>query len=309
MRLTVVLISAMIFVFGGRAEAFRIVVISDLNGSYGSVSYAQEVHRAVEHIIRLDPDVVISTGDMVAGQRRPHLSKAEIRAMWHGFQAAVTEPLERAGIPFLVTPGNHDASAYGGFEEERRLFRETWIAREPRGVTGDWPFVYTLETRGIRFISLDATTVGALPPEQMTWLEGLGDNGGPTIAFSHLPLHPVAQERETEIIGDPALGEVFEKIGADVHLSGHHHAYYPGSHEDVAFIAQACLGGGPRRLIGQSTRAPKGFTIIDFEGGSMTVHALDVGTFEQIDLGTLPEEIGKLRRLDLAPTPMVSPRQ
>ncbi len=309
MRLTAVLIAALFFFASSRAEAFRIVVISDLNGSYGSVSYAPEVHRAIEHIIRLEPDVVISTGDMVAGQRRPHLSEADIRAMWRGFHAAVTEPLEKAGIPLLITPGNHDASDYGGFEEERRLFRETWITRAPRGVTGDWPFAYTLQVGGTRFISLDATTVGAVSSEQMRWLEGLGDDGGPTIAFSHLPLHPVAQERETEIIGDPALGEVFEIIGADVHLSGHHHAYYPGSYNEVAFVAQACLGGGSRRLIGRSTRAPKGFTVIDVEDGMITVQGLDVGTFDPIDVETLPEGIGKLRRLDIAPTPTASTRQ
>lgn len=309
MRLRAAITAALLILLTGPAHAFRIVVISDLNGSYGSVSYAPEVHRAVEHILRLEPDVVVSTGDMVAGQRRPHLTEAEVRAMWRGFHSAVTEPLENAGIPLLVTPGNHDASAYGGFEGERRIFHETWASRTPRGVLGDWPFAYAVEMGGVRFVSLDATTVGALPRSQMRWLESLGDDGGPTVAFSHLPLHPFAQERETEIIGDPALGDIFEMIGTDMHLTGHHHVYYPGSHENVAFVAQACLGGGPRRLIGRSARAPKGFTVIDVEDDRMSVQALDVGTFDPIDLETLPESIGLLNRLDLQPTSSVSPGQ
>ena len=89
----------------------RVVVISDLNGSYGSTTYAARVADAVEVIVEMRPDLVISTGDMVAGQRQPHLTEAEVRAMWAAFHRTVTAPLEAAGIPLAVTPGNHDASA------------------------------------------------------------------------------------------------------------------------------------------------------------------------------------------------------
>ena len=45
-----------------RPGAFRVVVISDLNGSYGSVDYDPRVGRAVTAIIAMRPDLVISTG-------------------------------------------------------------------------------------------------------------------------------------------------------------------------------------------------------------------------------------------------------
>ena len=301
------LLAILLIVSGGPAAAFRIVVISDLNGSYGSVTYEPGVKRAIEAIIELAPDVVISTGDMVAGQRRPHLSEAEVRAMWRGFHSAVTDPLVEAGIPILVTPGNHDASAYSGFEAERGIYREEWERLRPGGVEGDWPFAYTVRMGDVRFVSLDATTVGALPKEQMKWLEGLGDDGGATVVFSHLPLHPFAQGRETEIVGDPALAGVFEAIGADMQLSGHHHAFYPGSDGTVAFIAQACLGGGARKLIGWDQRPGKGFTVIDVTDDQITVVGRDARSLETMPLKTLPERIGDLRRLDLAPTATVSP--
>ncbi|WP_217362476.1 hypothetical protein, partial [Ruegeria arenilitoris] len=41
------------------AEAVRIVVISDLNGSYGSVKYDARVGKAIKRIIEIDPDLVI----------------------------------------------------------------------------------------------------------------------------------------------------------------------------------------------------------------------------------------------------------
>ena len=128
------LLSAILLLFisgSAFAQSLRVAVISDLNGSYGSTDYNPRVNAVVERIIKLAPDLVISTGDMVAGQRRPVLSETQVKAMWQAFHAGVTDPLRSAGIPLLVTPGNHDASAYGGFEGERRIFTEQWRARKP----------------------------------------------------------------------------------------------------------------------------------------------------------------------------------
>lgn len=147
---------------------------------------------------------------------------------------------------------------------------------------------------------------GALPAEQMQWLDSLGDRDGPTVAFSHLPLHPVAQGREAEIIGDPALARMFERIGVDLHLSGHHHAYYPGSDGEVAYVAQACLGGGPGTLIGENRRSSKGFTLIEVSEGNIKVAGHSTDGFDAIPLSDLPTSIGKIMRLDLAPTATVS---
>jgi hypothetical protein len=303
---------------GGAASAapLRVVVISDLNGSYGSVTYAPRVEEAIRAIVAMKPDLVISTGDMVAGQRRPHLSEAEVRAMWDGFHRTVTAPLEAAGIPLAVTPGNHDASAYGGFERERQLYAETWAAHRPDlDYVGEdcYPFAYAFDIGDVRFASIDATTVGALAPEQETWLRDTMAGAGSTrIVFSHLPVWPVAVGRETEIIGDPGLADLFREVGIDLHLSGHHHAYYPGASGGVAYVAQACLGSGPRALIGTSEKTEPGFTILDIaEDGHIEVSAVTGPDLEtRLDPRTLPATIGSgaalLERLDLARLPAVT---
>lgn len=292
------------------ADDLRVVVISDLNGSYGSVNYSQTVRRAVKEIISLKPDLVISTGDMVAGQRQPHLTESVVRDMWKGFHKAVTDPLSAAGIPLAVTPGNHDASAYGGFEHEREIFAEEWRARRPDVdfVDGDdYPFFYAFDIGGARFISLDATTIGALDTEQMKRLDAvLADAGNVRIAFSHLPLLPFAIGRENDIIDSSALRELFERRHLTMHLSGHHHAYYPGTRDGIAFISQACLGSGPRRLIGETARSPHAFTIVDIgEDGVLTVEALTAPDFtHSISVDTLPEHLNEgenqMTRLDLS---------
>ncbi len=287
------------------ASALDVIVISDLNGSYGSTTYSPRVDAAIKRIIEIKPDLVISTGDMVAGQRKPHLSDPEVRAMWRAFHQHVSDPLQRAGIPLAVTPGNHDASAYGGFERERAIFAEEWLARKPdvtfRREEG-YPFSYTFEIGGITFVSLDATTIGSLSNDQMVALTVLSDGNSPVVTFSHLPLWPFAQKREKEIIGDPLLESAYKKAGVILHLSGHHHAYYPGWKDGIAYVSQACLGGGSRVLIGDRVRSRNSITHVKIEpSGDFEVKALtgpEFGTF--LDPNSLPEKVGVLRRLDLA---------
>lgn len=308
----------LIFCFGagasGNAGSLQIAVISDLNGSYGSTKYGRDVSAAIKRIIELRPDLVIVTGDMIAGQRvSPKLSRSQLNLMWQSFDRNVRRPLKQAQIPLLVTPGNHDASAYGGFDAERRVYAETWHSWGPELPLADgqnFPFYYSAKLENVLFVSLDVTTVGSLPREQMNWLKGqiedVSSRPRATILFSHLPLWPVAENRERETIGDPALQALLTSSGVELYLSGHHHAYYPGVNSGVLFVAQSCLGGGSRRLIGSSRRAQKSFTIIEIdEAGKIDQYALAAPAFvNRIDLSSLPRSIGsgrsKLIRSDLA---------
>ncbi|MBO9453006.1 metallophosphoesterase [Tropicibacter sp. R16_0] len=292
----------------GRAAALDVIVISDLNGSYGSTDYSARIGAAIERIVEIEPDLVISTGDMVAGQRTPNLSDKQVREMWKSFHKAVSDPLKSAGIPFAVTPGNHDASAYGGFERERKIYAQEWLPRKPELdflVSDDYPFFYAFEMQGITFASLDATTLGPLSGNQMGRLQALGANGDPVVTFSHLPLWPFAIQREREIIGDPTLEKVYIDSGVVLHLSGHHHVFYPGWKDGVAYVSQACLGGGARRLIGTADRSPHSFTHITFEpNGEFDIAVYRGPDFERsTDFRSLPKEIRSpsavLKRFDL----------
>jgi Icc-related predicted phosphoesterase len=301
--------------FGGASsaeETLRVAVISDLNGSYGSTDYAREVARAVERIIDLRPDLVISTGDMVAGQRRPHLSRSEVEAMWSSFHAQVSEPIKAAGIPLAVTPGNHDASAYSGFVLERDIYATQWSERRPTVRFVDeagYPFHYAFALGDVLFVSVDATVVGRLPKAQMDWLGELLTTEGPRyryrVLFSHVPLWPFALGRIAETIGDPKLQALLETTDVDLYLSGHHHAFYPGSRGGVAFVGQACLGSGPRRLVSTNRRSAKALTMATFGEKEIGLAAFKAPHYvETIPWKTLPQSIttdaGTLQRADTA---------
>jgi 3',5'-cyclic AMP phosphodiesterase CpdA len=295
-------------------EPLRVVVVSDLNGSYGSSRYEAPVDMAMARILELKPDLVISTGDMVAGQRRPHLSRKEIEPMWQAFHTHVSQPLAGAGIPFSVTPGNHDGSAYNGFALERAIYAEQWMPRKPEVRFVDdagYPYHYAFELGDVLFISLDATVVGHLPPSQMDWLRAVLDNNAEDyrrrVVFSHVPLWPFAQGRERDFIGDHELQALLEAADVDLYLSGHHHAFYPGAMRGVAFVSQSCLGAGPRRLLGMNDRSPRSFTLIEITADDLNIAAIAAPRFESvIDWNTLPARIrssaAELERADLSDT-------
>jgi len=284
------------------AEPLRIAVISDLNGSYGSTDYGPEVSAAIDRIITLRPDLVISTGDMVAGQRlEPKLAPPELAGMWAAFHATVSDPLARAGLPLLVTPGNHDASAYPGFEAERTAFAAAWEDRAPDLLALDsdnWPFRGAWSVNGVLLVGIDATRSGPLPDADMAWIRNLlvsqAAQHRAVILFGHLPLMPISQGREGDVLADPALFDLAQGAGVDLWLSGHHHAFYSGQAGGILFVAQAALGSGPRKLIGESAVSAQSFTWIEVgDDGAITVSAYPSPDFDtELDADLLPPTLG-----------------
>ncbi|MEP4149507.1 MAG: metallophosphoesterase [Halioglobus sp.] len=295
-------------------QTTRVAVISDINGRYGSTHYHLRVATAVERIIALQPDLVISTGDMVAGQKpRPRLSRRQLETMWTNFHQQVREPLQRAGIPLVMTPGNHDASAYPGFDLERKIYAEYFQAHPPMfspGAEGNFPYHFSTEIDGLYLISLDATQTGKLPDTQLAWLKNQFQPG-PTIVFGHLPLQPVSIGRENDIIQDARLEELLRSHGQAIYLSGHHHAYYPGTRAGINMVSMGNLGGNLRRLVGTRTSTGFSFTILDYNKTGLSRISRYTGPdFTHEALNTLlPPAIGsgehELHRLDLAAPPVL----
>lgn len=283
---------------GGFPVSLRIAVISDLNDSYGSTTYGDTVHAAVAALAgQVKPDLVLVTGDMVAGQQ----GGLDYQAMWSGFHAAVTAPLRDAGIPLAVTPGNHDASGYAAFAAERAIFVDQWSLSENMPAVemidaSSYPLRYSFAHRGAFFLSLDATTIGPLDQEQRDWVAAQLDaaRGYPVkIAYGHIPLHSVAVGREDEILGDDALEAIFRDHGITAYISGHHHAYYPGARDGLRLVSMSCLGSGPRPLIGTDGATPRALLQVDIEDGAVSsLEALLAPDFGQvIDRATLPESL------------------
>jgi len=300
-------------VLGSPAFAQKIIIISDINGSYGSTQYHSRVSAAVEEIIKLEPDLVISAGDMVAGQKQPLLDQQHLDRMWASFNRVVADPLAEAGIDFIVTPGNHDGSAFREFELEQKQFQAQWKDRRPdlsllQG--SDWPRRYALWLDNVLIITIDGTRPGRLQETDLILLRATLEREGPKaqsiLVVSHLPMWPFAQGREKEIITDTALTALLAQHQVDYFISGHHHVYYPGKDGNgVGHLGVGPLGGNARKIVGQSTREPFSFAVLEFCDSGYRISARKApGFVEDVQLTSLPESIngqqGSLIRFDLS---------
>jgi 3',5'-cyclic AMP phosphodiesterase CpdA len=279
---------------GSGATPLRVAVVSDLNGSYGSTSYSADVDAAVSAILADPPDLVLSTGDMVAGQK----AGLDYAAMWEGFHEAVSDRLAAARIPFAVTPGNHDASGYAGYEGERDVFEATWADRKPDLDFVDdahYPFRYAFRMNNVLFVSLDDTLVGPLDSAQSAWLADVLDTpASARIVYGHVPLYPFTEGRETEALFDSDLEDLLVAHNVTAFISGHHHAYYPGRRGALRLVGTACLGDGPRALLGTSQTSERAVLRLTVTDGAIdTLDAYAGDSFDAlIPRSSLPVSVG-----------------
>jgi acid phosphatase type 7 len=261
-------------------RSFRFVAISDLNGPYGSTTYNEHVHSLVRLTIdQVRPELVVSAGDLVAGQRRG-LENEQVWAMWDGFTSAVTAPLKEAGIPFAPVAGNHDASGYPAFAHEREIYQAHWRKPEQRPDLEfiddtHYPLYYSFHHKDAFFLVMDITTLDPLPETLWTWIEAqLTEAQDYALRFAtcHIPPYPVSHGREREIIPAPdndRLRELFVQKNVDVFFTGHHHAYFKGRKEGLNLVSLNCAGSGPRPVIGTEHPQHQSMVVVDVVDGQI----------------------------------------
>ena len=287
----------------------RLLVISDLNGAYGSTEYDQEVHLAVKMIPFWQPDLILCSGDMIAGQKSS-LTTQQIRAMWQAFDRHLTQPMRRLNIPFGFTIGNHDGSGAFStkqnkflYQRERDLALEYWhnpnhnpqlnfIDRQ------EFPFYYTFTQNNIFFLVWDGSS-SRIPQDKLIWVEksltsDQAKQAKMKVVIGHLPLYAVAEGRNRpgEVLNNAEeLRKLLEKHNVHTYISGHHHAYYPGHKGDLQLLHTGALGGGARTLIDDHTARRKTITVVDinFNDPNLTTYTTyNMKNFEVINHQQLP---------------------
>ncbi|MCC5941779.1 MAG: metallophosphoesterase [Balneolaceae bacterium] len=294
----------------------RIVIISDMNESYGSTHYDVYVDTTLAWIERWQPDAILSAGDYIAGQSLA-LDEENIHAMWEAFEETIAAPVRNMNIPFGVTMGNHDASRSGTFDHEREIAKNYWT-QHPHlldMVDGEnYPFNYSFTVNDLFVMSWDAS-YSVISDRDKEWVMDQlaideAKNASYRILMGHLPFHAVAEgrNREGEILRDAdKLFEAVRGAGLDIYIGGHHHAYYPAEKEGVLLLSAGAIGSGPRALLNSNLPARRTVTLIDFfkdtENFEITTFDLE-NNLEKINPEDLPEIIegvnGTLKRYDLS---------
>ncbi len=283
-------------------DTIRIAVISDVNESYGSTNYSPNVTAAIQDMIRRHVDIVISPGDLVAGQKQG----LDYDAMWRAFHFNIADVLFDNDIEFIWAPGNHDASAYEGFEAERQAYARAWQDRRPKAelIAGsNYPFYYAVLIRDILIVALDITRPFAIAQSQLDWLESvLHDhaNARARLVLGHLPLEPARTAQFWEIAGSPRLIDILQKENATFYISGHHHVFYAGHRGELRTLFAPALGANPRAF-DRDDHARNGYLMIEFPPeGPATVRALVAPDYtHMIDLKSLPDKLINIEREDV----------
>lgn len=296
-------------------KTFKIAVISDLNSSYGSISYSAEVSAVIKELALINPDIILCGGDMVAGQKAS-LTEQNIKDMWQGFNQTVLKPVQQLNIPFGFTLGNHDASPT--YHTDRSLAKQFWVDNvEATNLhfidSSHYPFYFSYTQNNVFFISWDAAG-SKIPGEVYDWMKiqlrsKTAKIAGLRILLGHLPLYPIVEHKnkpgEVNANPDSALS-FFKDHEIDLYISGHQHAFYPAQKEGVRLLNAGCIGEGERKIMGHTDTAKKAYTIIEIPVQSPKQFSYSTYvpvTNQLIDQQTLPDSVvgfsSVLRREDL----------
>ncbi|GAA4510562.1 metallophosphoesterase [Sphingobacterium thermophilum] len=282
----------------------KILLISDLNDSYGSVTYSKEVHDVVARIKDIKPDLILCGGDMVAGQKAL-LTASRLDSMWLAFGQYVLEPIAQLGIPFGFTVGNHDASP--SYKLDRAAASSFWIKNKQKTnlVFVDdtyYPYYYSYMKDNVFFISWDASSA-VIPESVKQWMavqleQPIAKQARARIVLGHLPLYAIvaSKNKKGEVLNEAdATLEFLRKHGVDMYISGHQHAYYPATKEELVLLHAGCLGGGPRPLLRHTAPATKAYALITLPKRK-GIEAVEITGYEpafhsHISLETLPDSV------------------
>ena len=288
-----------------RGDVYRMVAFGDFNGPYGTAGYRTAVLDALNGIIALQPDLVLFTGDLIAGQDR-NLPADRFAEMWQAFDEQIAAPLRAAGIAHAATLGNHDGSSLldGGefsYARERAAAADYWNGRlaqlgvTPLDVAG-YPFNWSFSAGGVFVMVWDASS-SQLAPDATAWvLEQLASPAAAQatqrLLLGHLPLFGISEGRDRpgEVLPDGAgLATRLAAAGLDTYVSGHQAAWYPGSHAGLELLMNG--GIGARRLLGTDLAPQSGISIMDIGPDGISYSGVNPETLTPLDPLQLPASL------------------
>jgi len=201
---------------------FRFVVVSDRTGGHREKVFS----RAVEQINLLQPEFVLSVGDLIEG----YSSDAESNGReWREFQGFVA----RLQMPFFYVAGNHDISN----PSMAKLWEEKFGRRY-------YHFVY----QNVLFLVLcseDPPNSGTMSEEQVKYAaKVLEENAG--VRWTVVALHrPIWAHANLEKNGWQAVEKLLAGRKYTV-FAGHEHRYQRYVRQGMNHYQLATTGGGSR---------------------------------------------------------------
>lgn len=205
--------------FKNKPENFSFAIMADrTNGHRVGV-----FRSAIEKINSLQPEFVLSVGDLIEGYTT---DTVELRRQWDEFDGLL-KPLQ---MPFFRVPGNHDVS--------NEVQKALWAKQFGRDY---YHFIY----KDVLFLVLNSSDGDGIPfsEQQLAYAEKTIRNNADVRWTFVLMHHPVWNKRE-----ENGFRRV-EKALADrkyTVIAGHTHRYLASVHNDRNYYVLATTGGSTR---------------------------------------------------------------
>jgi len=204
-------------------EQFQFAIVSDRTGGHREKVFS----RAVQQVNLLQPEFVMSVGDLIEGYT---FKEEAIKEQWDQFDGFV----QKFEMPFFYVPGNHDIT--------NKVQMQKWGERYGRRY---YHFTY----KNVLFLGLNSETppdnVSAIDKEQIAWLKKtLAANADVrwTFAFVHKPIW-TAQD-----LTKNGWGEVEKLLAGRKYtvFCGHVHRYQKFVRNGNNYYQLATTGGSSR---------------------------------------------------------------
>jgi predicted phosphodiesterase len=203
------------------ADDFQFVVVSDRTGGHREKIFS----RAIEQINLLQPEFVLSVGDLIEGYST---DRDKVLDQWKEFQT-FTGKLQ---MPFFYVPGNHDVTN----PDQEKIWQEKFGRR-----------YYHFSYKGVLFLILnsdDPPGSSSISEEQVKWAKQvLADNADArwTIVSFHKPIWTADIEKNR-------WGEVERALAGRNYtvFVGHVHRYQKFVRNGMNYYQLATTGGGSR---------------------------------------------------------------
>ena len=203
-------------------DDFQFVIVSDRTGGHREKVFS----KAVEQINLLQPEFVLSVGDLIEGYTT---DREKVLDQWREFQS-FTSKLQ---MPFFYVPGNHDVTN----PEMEKIWEEKFGRR-----------YYHFTYKGVLFLILnsdDPPGSTSLSEAQVEWAKGVLEENKDarwTIVAFHKPLwHRADVEKNRWAQVEKAL----EGRNYTVFV-GHEHRYVKYVRQGMNYYQLATTGGGSR---------------------------------------------------------------
>ncbi len=264
------LLAALLVLFPGCNDEEK-PVSGNGNSSGGIVVYGdtrtnhQDHRNVVAAIMRIDPEVVFHTGDLVDNGLEPE--------QWVIFDR-ITGKMRREA-EFFPAIGNHERNSDLYFQYFELPNNERW---------------YSVKRDGIQFLVLDSCSGIEIGSGQYLWLEErLRNSSAPYIAaVFHHPPYSTGPHEEDEMNLRESVVPLLEEYGVDVVFNGHDHTYERSVRGGIHYIV---AGGGGAPLYEREReseysrlfRSVHHFCLISAGADSMVVTARDTlgGVFDR----------------------------